>query len=418
MSDGLERDLREAVGGEVRFDAGTRAAYAHDASNYRQAPIGVVVPRSVDDVVAAVEVARTHRAPVLPRGCGTSLAGQCCNVAVVIDCSKYLREVLGVDLERRLARVQPGCVRDDLCDPLETEHQVTFAPDTSTHTHATLGGMVGNNSCGVHSVMAGRTADNVHELEVLTYDGLRLRVGATGEEELEAIVAAGGRRGEIYARLRDLRDRYAELVRARYPDIPRRVSGYNLDELLPEKGFNVARALVGTEGTCATVLDATLCLVPRPKQRSLLVLGYESLGDLGDHIPEILAAQPMACEGIDRELFRLEQEMHINPDALEHMPDGNAWVLVEFGAETKEEADERARKLEARLRTDAQPPKGSATTGPSSRKRRTSSWDTAGRSPASTATGNSGPSSSRRCSVPSSCRPSASSSGSGTPTGR
>src|SRR5205814_371219 len=188
---------------------------------------------------------------------GTSLAGQCCNVAVVIDHSRYLGEVLAVDEHRRQARVQPGVVLDDLRARTEPLH-LTFAPDPSTHNHCTLGGMIGNNSCGVHSVMAGRTSDNVEELEILTYDGLRMRVGPTDDATFERIVAEGGRRAEIYRALWVLRDRYAELIRQRYPRIPRRVSGYNLDELLPENGSNVARALVGSEGTCVTVLEATV----------------------------------------------------------------------------------------------------------------------------------------------------------------
>src|SRR5215218_2124830 len=230
---GLTRDLEQAVGGEVRFDAGSRAVYSHDSSNYRQSPIGVVVPRSVADVVAAVEACSRHGAPILNRGCATSLSGATTNVAVVIDHSKYLREILEVDPDRKIARVQPGVIRDQLSDKTEAEHHLTFAPDTSTHAYATFGGMIGNNSCGIHSIMAGRTSDNVHELEIVTYDGVRMRVGATSDEELEEIIRAGGRRGEIYQRMRDLRDRYADQIRERFPDIPRRVSGYNLDELLP-----------------------------------------------------------------------------------------------------------------------------------------------------------------------------------------
>ncbi len=261
----LKRALRDSVRGEVRFDLATRAIYSHDSSNYRQPPLGVVIPHDADDVVAAVAACREHGAPVLPRGCATSLSGETTNVAVVIDTSKYMREIVAIDPERRVARVQPGVIRDQLANLTEERHNLTFAPDTSTHEYATFGGMIGNNSCGVHSVMAGRTADNVEELEVLTYDGVRMRVGPTSEEELERIIATGGRRAEIYAGMRDLRDRYAELVRERYPDIPRRVSGYNLDELLPEKGFNVARALVGSEGTLATVLEASVRLVPSPR---------------------------------------------------------------------------------------------------------------------------------------------------------
>jgi FAD/FMN-containing dehydrogenase len=203
----LAAELRASVEGEVRFDPGSRGLYATGASNYRQVPIGVVIPRSIDDVIATVSACRAHHAPLLSRGGGTSLAGQVANVAVVVDFSKYLDRILEVDPDRKQARVQPGVVLDTLRHAAE-HHGLTFGPDPSTHDHCTLGGMIGNNSCGVHSVVAGRTAENVEELEVLTYDGLRLTVGPTSEAELDGIIAAGGRRAEIYRRLRDLRDQY------------------------------------------------------------------------------------------------------------------------------------------------------------------------------------------------------------------
>src|SRR5581483_3105783 len=293
--------LRRRVAGEVRFDGGSRALYATDGSIYRQVPIGVVLPKTLDDVLATVEACREHDAPLLPRGGGTSLAGQCCNVAVVMDFSKYLNRILSIDAPRRRARVQPGCVLDHLRNEAE-RHHLTFGPDPSTHAHNTLGGMLGNNSCGTHSIMAGRTVDNVHAMDVLTYDGLRLQVGPTGDEELEAIIRGGGRRGEIYAGLKRLRDRYAGLIRTRYPKIPRRVSGYGLDQLLPEQGFNVARALVGCEGSCVTILEAALRLVDSPQHRSLLALGYPDVFHAADHVEEILGYGPIALEGIDQRL--------------------------------------------------------------------------------------------------------------------
>jgi FAD/FMN-containing dehydrogenase/Fe-S oxidoreductase len=352
----LKQRLKETVNGEVRFDLGTRAIYSHDSSNYRQPPLGVVIPRDADDVVAAVAACREHGAPIVARGCATSLAGQTANVAVVLDTSKYMREILEIDAERRIARVQPGVIRDQLADLTEERHSLTFAPDTSTHEYATFGGMIGNNSCGVHSVMAGRTADNLEELEIVTYDGLRMRVGATPEEELERIVAEGGRRGEIYAAMRDLRDRYAGLVRERYPDIPRRVSGYNLDELLPENGFNVARALVGSEGTLATVLEATVRLVYAPPCRSLLVLGYPSVYEAADHVPEILEYGPTGLEGLDRCLVEDMEGKGQHTGEIPLLPDGDGWLLVEFGGETKQESDERAEECMARLRKDKRSP--------------------------------------------------------------
>src|SRR5207237_907839 len=272
----LASELRRAIKGEVRFDDGTRALYATDASNDRQVPIGVALPRTIVDVITTVRLAREFGAPILSRGGGTSLAGQCCNVAVVMDFSKYLNEIVELDADAKYARVQPGIILDDLRDAAE-HHKLTFGPDPATHTHCTIGGMIGNNSCGVHALMAGKTVDNIEELDILTYDGVRMTVGETSEEELARIIAEGGRRGEIYAGLKSIRDRYADLIRARYPKIPRRVSGFNLDELLPENGFNVARALVGSEATCVVVLEAKCKLVYSPPVRTLLLVGYPDI---------------------------------------------------------------------------------------------------------------------------------------------
>src|SRR6266851_8467651 len=172
---GLAQSLRASIRGEVRFDNGSRALYATDGSNYRQVPIGVVLPRDVDGVLTTVSLCREHSAPLLCRGGGTSLAGQCCNVAVILDFSKYMAEILDLDPERRIARVQPGVILDHLRSAAE-KHNLTFGPDPASHSRCTLGGMIGNNSCGVHSVMAGKTDENIEELEVLTYDGVRLRV--------------------------------------------------------------------------------------------------------------------------------------------------------------------------------------------------------------------------------------------------
>ncbi len=353
----LERSLRDVVRGEVRFDAASRAIYSHDSSNYRQPPLGVVIPADADDVVAAIGACHEHGAPVLSRGCATSLSGETTNVAVVIDFSKRMREIIEVDPEARTATVQPGVIRDQLANRTEQEFNLTFAPDTSTHEYATFGGMVGNNSCGVHSVMAGRTSDNVEELEIVTYDGLRMRVGRTSPDELESIIAAGGRRGELYRRMRELRDRHAELIRGRFPDIPRRVSGYNLDELLPEKGFHVARALVGSEGTLAAVLEAKVRLVHSPPARSLLVLGYEDVFCAADHVAEILDFGPVGLEGIDRRLVHdmVVKKQHLAEIPL--LPDGDGFLLVEFGGESKDESDERARECMAQLGKDSEAPK-------------------------------------------------------------
>ena len=327
----LAEALRGRVRGEVRFDSGSRALYATDGSNYRQVPIGVVLPRDVDDVIATIALAREYGAPILCRGGGTSLAGQCCNVAVVLDFSKYMAEILEIDPERRVARVQPGVVLDNLRNAAE-KHHLTFGPDPATHDRCTLGGMIGNNSCGVHSVMAGKTDDNIEALEVLTYDGLRHAVGKTSDAELEEIIREGGRRGEIYAGLKTLSDKYSDLVRQRYPNIPRRVSGYNLNYLLPENGFHVARALVGSEGTCVTVLEATCRLVESPPARVLLVIAYPDIYQCADHVPDVLAHKPIGLEGVDDLLVEYTRRKGINSEGLALLPEGGGWLLAEFGA--------------------------------------------------------------------------------------
>ena len=337
----LAAELKSEIRGEVRFDDGSRALYATDGSNYRQVPIGVVIPESVDDVIATVAACRRHGAPVLSRGGGTSLAGQCCNVAVVMDMSKYLNRILDLDPQKKIARVEPGCVLDNLRDAAE-KHHLTFAPDPSTHSHNTLGGMIGNNSCGVHSVMGGKTVDNVISLDVLLYDGTRMTVGKTDAEEFARIVAAGGRRGEIYSQLKALCDREADRIRARYPKIPRRVSGYNLDELLPENGFDVARALVGTESTCVVILEATLRLVYSPPGRSLLVLGYPDVYSAGDHVPDILKFNPIGLEGMDDRLIADMKAIGLHPEDVRLLPKGDGWLLVEFGGKDKTESDAHA----------------------------------------------------------------------------
>jgi FAD/FMN-containing dehydrogenase/Fe-S oxidoreductase len=347
----LARELSRRTTSEVRFDAGSRALYSTDGSNYRQVPIGVVVPRSLDDVIATIAACREFGAPVLSRGGGTSLAGQCCNVAVVMDWSKYLHRVLEVDPQARFARVQPGTVLDDLREAAE-RHQLTYGPDPATHNHCTLGGMLGNNSCGVHAQMAGKTVDNTEELDVVTYDGVRLRAGWMTEADLDTQSRQPGRLGEIFTGIKRLRERYAKLIEERYPKIPRRVSGYNLDSLLLDEDgkFNLARALVGSEGTLATILEAKLKLVPSPPARTLLVLGYPDVYQAADHIEDVLPFRPIGLEGMDYLLVQNMQKKHLHIENLKLLPEGRGWLLVEFGGETKAEADDQAKRLMAKLR--------------------------------------------------------------------
>src|SRR5712692_1960667 len=355
-SEELAVALRRSVSGEVRFDDGSRALYATDGSNYRQVPIGVVLPRNAADVIAAVALCREFGAPLLCRGGGTSLAGQCCNVAVVLDFSKYMAEILEIDPARRIARVQPGVVLDHLRNAAEKYH-LTFGPDPATHSHCTVGGMIGNNSCGVHSVMAGKTDDNIDALDILTYDGYRMTVGPTSNDELERIIHHGGRRGEIYSRLKAISAGYGDLIRQRYPDIPRRVSGYNLNYLLPENGFHLARALVGSEGTCVTVLEAQCRLVESPPERVLLVVAYPDIFQCADHVPQIMTHKPIGLEGFDDLLVYYTRTKGINSEGLALLPEGGGWLMVEFGAETAREAESHARGLMQALSRTTHPPK-------------------------------------------------------------
>ena len=351
----LEAALRRHLRGEIRFDPTSRALYATDGSNYRQVPIGVVAPRDVEDVLAAVSLCREHHAPLLARGSGTSLAGQCCNVAVVLDFSKYMARILEIDPVRRIARVEPGVILDHLRAAAE-KHKLTFAPDPATHDRCTLGGMIGNNSCGTHSIMAGKTDDNIEALEVLTYDGHRMQVGATSEDDLQRIVREGGRRGEIYAGLKSIADRYADFVRRQYPNIPRRVSGYNLNYLLSENGFHVARALVGSEGTCGTILEATCRLVESPQHRVLLVVGWTDIYLCADHVPQIMEHGPIGLEGFDDKITNASRRLGKNIEGLDLLPKGNGWLLVEFGANNLSDAESQAYHLMQALEASTMPP--------------------------------------------------------------
>jgi len=345
----LERALRERVDGEIRFDAGSRGTYSTDASNYRQVPIGVVIPRTVEAGAQAVTVCREFGAPVVSRGGGTSLAGQTCNVAVVIDWSKYCHHVVAVDPDAMTCTIEPGIVLDALNAQL-APHQLMFGPKPATHDHCTLGGMIGNNSCGATAQAYGKTVDNVLRLEVLTYDGERFWAGPTSDEEYAAIMAAGGRRAAIYRELRELSGIWASQIRERYPRIPRRVSGYNLDSLLPEQGFDLARALVGSESTLVTVLHAELRVVPKPAAQTTVVLGYPDIARAADAAPAIAPHRPEQLEGLDSRLITFERERRMNPEALRLLPEGHGWLMVIFSGDSRDEADGKARALIEELR--------------------------------------------------------------------
>ncbi|MFI6773051.1 FAD-binding and (Fe-S)-binding domain-containing protein [Nocardia sp. NPDC050412] len=340
----LAAELTEQVSGEVRFDPGSRATYSTDASNYRAVPLGVVLPHTPDDAAAAIAVCREHDMPVLSRGGGTSLAGQCCNAAVVLDWSKYCDRLISVDTAARTAIVEPGIALDPL-NALLARYDLMVGPKPSTHVSCTIGGMIGNNSCGSTAQAYGKMVDSVRRLEILTYDGLRGWVGADSPDEFP----------ELLDGLRRIRDEYAADIRAHYPDIPRRVSGYNLDSLLPEHGFDLAKLLVGSESTLVTVLRAEIQLVQRPKAVALTVLGYPDIYDAADAVPIVLQHNPTALEGVDHRLVDLEHIEHLAAGAIAQLPDGKGWLMAQFEGADQDEADRRAQAMveEVTMKTGA-----------------------------------------------------------------
>jgi FAD/FMN-containing dehydrogenase/Fe-S oxidoreductase len=330
----LARELTAAVRGEVSFAAADRALVTMDASNYRRVPRAVVAPRDADDVAAALRVCREHGVPVVPRGGGTSIAGQATGVGVVLDFTRHLRRIVSLDPVARTAVVQPGVVLDELRTAAGA-HGLTFGPDPSTHSRCTLGGMIGNNSCGAHSVAWGTTADNVAELALLTYGGERVRAG-------RGAAGTGGPAG-LPPRLRDgvraLVDGELALLRTGYPELPRRISGYALDALLPERGADLARALTGSEGTLGVLTEATVRLVETPKARALAVLGYPDESAAAEAAHTLLPYGPLTVEGMAADLVG---------DAVRSaagLPEGGAWLFVETGGESGGAAVARAEAL-------------------------------------------------------------------------
>ena len=356
VSDGtrdLEHALRAAIEGEVRFDGGSRAMYAVDASNYRQVPTCVVLPRSRADVLATIAACRAFGVPVVSRTGGTALAGQTVNTGVVLDFSKYMNHILELDPVARHAVVEPGVVCDQL-NEAAGPFELVFGPRPATHSRCGFGGMLGNNSCGAYAQMAGKAVDNTEEMQVLLYDGTVMNVGWMTDRDLEAGMRAGGRAGEVYRRIEALRARWGDAVRARAPKLPRRVSGYGLDQLLPgpDGRFNVARALVGSESTLVTILSAKVRLVPSRPQRVLVVLGYEDIYRAAGQVMEILPFEPIALEGFDQVLHHnLEIKRGRPTRYMERlMPRGCGWLFVEFGAGHKDEAMEQARRMIEQVR--------------------------------------------------------------------
>lgn len=340
----LAAKLSGCLAGEAHVDPGTLGLYTMDASNYRHVPLAVVLPRTVADIAVAIGVCRELGVPFVSRGGGTSIGGNASGPGVVLDTSRYLGGVHELDPVTRVARVSPGTVLDDLQSHAQP-YGLRYGPDPSTHSRCTIGGMIGNNSCGSHSVAWGRTADTLRSMDVLLYDGTQLTVGKTTPEEVHTLGNGTGTEARIYRQLRSLVDENLALLRTELTTWPRRVSGYGLEHLLPENGFNLARALVGTEGTCATVLDARLELTELPAHRALAVVGFADDVASADAVPSILASQPLTVECVDLELIKL-----VPRASRPELPAGGSWLFIELSGNEPGEAEQRAMELAEGLR--------------------------------------------------------------------
>ncbi len=345
----LVEDLKRLVEGEVRFDRMTRALYSTDASIYQVEPIGVVLPRSEEDVIAVVETAARHGVPVLPRGGGTSLAGQAVGKAVVLDFSKYMRRVLEIDAEQGWVRTEPGIILDELNQHL-APHGVQFAPDPSTSNRGNVGGALGNNSCGAHSILWGKTVDNVAGLEVVLSDGSRTRLGALTHAAVEAKGRAEGLEGGIHRRLAEIGAAERDEILARYPNIQRRVSGYNLDELIGEDGFDSARFVIGSEGTLVTITKAKLKVVPLPRFKGLAVLHFRDVNESMEATVAALELEPAAVELVD-EMIVKQARGNLAYSRMMDFVEGEpgALLLAEFYGDSEAEVESKLDGIERRM---------------------------------------------------------------------
>ena len=348
-TESLVQELKSRVAGEVRFDKMTRLLYSTDASIYQMEPIGVVIPRSAEDVIAVVETANRYGVPLLPRGGGTSLAGQTVGHALIMDFSKYMRGVVEVNPEEGWVRTQPGIILDELNHYLEPCGML-FAPDPSTSNRGNVGGALGNNSCGAHSIVWGKTVDNVVDLDVVLSTGETARFASLNGEQLESKVRRDGLEGEIYRNLLAIGEANRSEVLARYPKIQRRVAGYNLDELVGGGAFNMARFVVGSEGTLVTITEAKLRIVPRPKRKALAVLHFNDLLESMEATVAILELEPAAVELIGSMIIRQARsnlEYARKMDFIEGDPE--ALLVVELVGDSEAELEARLDGLERRM---------------------------------------------------------------------
>ena len=346
----LVDELKRQVAGEVRFDKMTRLLYSTDASIYQIEPVGVVIPKSAEDVVAVVETANRHGVSVLPRGGGTSLAGQTVGQSIIMDFSKYMRNVVEVNAEEGWVRTQPGIILDELNHHLGP-HGMLFTPDPSTSSRGNVGGAMGNNSCGAHSILWGKTVDNVQEMDVILSNGDPAHFGPLDGGQLEVKLRGEGLEGEIYRKLFAIGDANRDEILARYPKIQRRVSGYNLDEFVGGSAFNMARFAVGSEGTLVTITEAKLRIVPRPRMRALGVLHFNDLIESMEATVATLELAPAAVEHIGSMILRQARNNLTYSRMMDFLEgDPESILVVEFVGDSESELVAKLDQLEERMR--------------------------------------------------------------------
>src|SRR5262245_28932763 len=345
-SEEIAAELKKRVAGEVRFDRYSRLLYSTDASIYQIEPIGVVLPRDRDDVEAVIEIANRFQVPILPRGGGTSLAGQAVGHALVLDFSKYMNRVLEVNREELWCRVQPGLVQDELNAHVRSVG-LQFGPDTSTSNRATIGGMIGNNSAGAHSLTYGKTLDHVLELTVLLSDGSEAVFKDLSPGEIESRGGADSLEGRIYREVARLAEEHRGEIAARYPKIMRRVSGYNLDEFVKPQPFNLARILVGSEGTLGVVVEAKMRLVRKPRWTALDVIHFHDDLEALEAAQAILETAPYALESTDKMILDLARGNIVQSQRLGFVQGSpSSLLMVEYAGETEQAVKEQVDRLE------------------------------------------------------------------------
>ncbi|HLJ62115.1 MAG TPA: FAD-linked oxidase C-terminal domain-containing protein [bacterium] len=345
----LAHDLRQRIRGEVRFDAVSRVLYSTDASIYEIEPLGAVLPRDADDVQAVLEVTRAAQVPVLPRGGGTSLAGQTVGRAVVLDFSKYMNRVVEVDAEAGWAKVEPGVVRNELLAALAPVGLI-FGPETSTSSRATIGGMIGNNSSGSRSIVYGKTIDTVLELRAMLAGGTAVTFGRVEAAEAASRAHASDAEGRIYRAVGRIVEATRDEVARRFPKIQRRVGGYNLDEFPAGGAVNLAKLLVGSEGTLGVVTEATLRLARRPPATVLAVFQFDDIVPALEYTSEILDTEPTAVELTDKFILDMARQAREHRHRLTFVDgDPGAILAVEYAGESREALVPKLDALEARM---------------------------------------------------------------------